>query len=58
MANYNDFCKKKNCPQYIEWELEGDICRSCMKVGQSYDVEKYPEDCIYIDEIQNIEEDE
>ncbi|MHA1342172.1 MAG: hypothetical protein ACTSO2_19550 [Promethearchaeota archaeon] len=33
--NYNNFCKKKNCPEYIEWEFYIDyyeqpvLCASC-----------------------------
>jgi hypothetical protein len=60
MKNYNDFCKEKECGEYIEWDFVFDAecqpypCTSCQKVGQSYDIEAYPEDCVYIDEIKKI----
>jgi hypothetical protein len=49
---YDEFCKKNGCTNYIERELEGDICCSCLLVGQSYNVDKYPDNCIFIDEIK------
>lgn len=61
MKNYNQFCKKSGCEEYIEWDYEFDSecppypCTSCQKVGQSYDIEEYPNDCPFLDEIQKIE---
>lgn len=55
MKNYNQFCKEKNCPEYIEWEFGEGVCISCQKVGQSHDIDKYPEDCLFIDEIKLVE---
>lgn len=58
MKNYNDFCKEKDCPEYIEWDYVFESgcqpCTSCQKVGQSYDIEEYPNDCPYLIEIQMI----
>lgn len=59
---YNDFCESKNCPFYIEWEYQFDSyhrpypCVSCEKVGQSYDINKYPADCKFINEIKKFKE--
>ena len=61
VENYNEFCKSKECPEYIEWDYGFDSdsqpypCVSCQRVGQSYDVEKYPADCPYLHEIELIE---
>lgn len=49
---YDDFCKSKNCPEYVEWDIDGQPCASCKKVGQSYYVGEYPEDCNFKKEIQ------
>ena len=50
--NYNEFCKSKNCPEYIEWSCEGS-CISCKLVGQSYNIEEIPENCLFKEEISN-----
>jgi len=62
MKTFNEFCKAMNCPEYIEWEFDvnGDspyICSSCQIVGQSYDVEEYPKNCLFINEIKLFEKD-
>lgn len=55
---YNDFCKSKKCPFFIEWEFQPSIesrsylCKSCTKIGQSYNVTKYPDDCKFLKEIK------
>lgn len=55
MDNYTKFCRSKKCGHFIEWELDTGYgpypCNSCTKVGQSYEVEEYPEDCPFFDEI-------
>jgi len=58
---YNDFCRESGCDQYIEWDFEWESgsqpyqCTSCMKVGQSYEIDKYPEDCDFLEEIKAFE---
>lgn len=54
MPNYNEFCKSKNCPQYIEWECYGHNV-SCKLVGQSHNIEQVPNDCEFKEEINEIE---
>lgn len=60
MENYNQFCKDSGCDQYIEWDYELDSetppyqCISCIRVGPSYDIEEYPDDCPNLTEIRNI----
>ena len=58
MDNYSEFCKSKECEFYIEWEFDTGYgpypCKSCKKIGQSYEVEEYPEDCPYLEEIKNV----
>jgi hypothetical protein len=52
---FNDFCKEKNCPQRIEWEFEGNNFVSCKLIGQSSNIEKYPHNCLFLDEIKKYE---
>jgi len=49
---FDSFCAQKDCPEYIIWELQDGLCFSCQKVGQSYNVDKYPDDCVYLEEIK------
>ena len=49
---FNEFCKSKNCPEYIEWSFDmGANCVSCKLVGQSYNIDEYQTDCIFLEEI-------
>lgn len=58
---FNDFCIEQGCKNYIEWDLDvctpdGQqdciyICKSCMPVGQSYDIESIYFDCPHLTEI-------
>jgi len=54
MKNYNDFCKTHECPEYLEWDNGCGKCISCKKVGESYDIESYPDDCLHLFAIQMI----
>ena len=59
-ANYNDFCKLKGCPNYVEWDFAtgeyGSIAMvSCMVIGQSENIERYPDDCLHLEEIKSKE---
>ncbi len=64
MMIYNDFCKKKECNHFIEWDYSVEVdhtdqpiqCTSCQLVGQSHDIDEYPEDCPFIDEISKLDE--
>ena len=49
--NYNLFCKSKNCPNYIEWQCYG-VLVSCKLVGEWKNIETYPDDCPFVDEIK------
>ena len=51
---YNDFCKKKECTQYIEWEYMGCGLVSCQLVGETENIAKYPPNCLFIDEIKSV----
>lgn len=54
--NYNEFCKNKQCQEYIEWTFDmGVKCTSCKLVGQSYDITEYPKDCLFLDEIKQVD---
>lgn len=58
MDNYNEFCKESGCDEYIEWDYVFDSeyqpypCTSCQKIGQSHDIDEYPPDCPFLDEIE------
>jgi len=53
MATFNEFCKNKECPEYIEWTFDmGQTCISCKLVGQSYNIYQYPKNCLFLDEIK------
>jgi len=57
MNEYGEFCRSKNCPEFIAWDFEFESgcqpypCESCKKIGQSYSITEYPKDCNFIDEI-------
>jgi hypothetical protein len=65
MRALDEFCRIKGCENYIEWEHEVlmedwnishhsvMICVSCTKVGQSYNIDEYPEDCPHLKEISS-----
>ena len=56
---FNEFCRNQKCPEYIKWDCEmGDdeySCESCKLMGQSYDIDEYPQDCLFISEIKEYE---
>jgi hypothetical protein len=54
--NYNEFCSSMECIEYIEWDFGHGLCISCKKMGESYDITDYPEDCNFIDKIRDWEE--
>ncbi len=51
---YDKFCERKKCPEYHEWtwDYDGSPCKSCEKVGASYQIEKFPDDCLHKEEIE------
>jgi len=55
MSDYTEVCRSNNCKHLIEWELDlGNGCQtydcySCTKVGQSYVVDEFPDDCPHKD---------
>lgn len=53
--HFNEFCKGKKCPEFTEWDFGNGICASCKKVGQSYNIDEYPDDCNFIGEIKKYE---
>jgi hypothetical protein len=52
MSNYNEFCKNKKCPNYKQWEFYGKKLFSCALVGESDNIDKYPANCLFINEIK------
>lgn len=49
--DFGEFCRNKNCPEYIEWDFGYEICQSCNLVGQSYYVNEYPKNCLHLNDI-------
>jgi hypothetical protein len=54
--NFNEFCSKKQCPEYIKWSFDmGANCESCKLIGQSYNIDEYPKNCLFLEEIKEHE---
>ena len=63
---FNNICWDKQCPEYVEWEMEGEdghginqtyIARSCQKVGQSYEIYAFPDDCLFLQDLIKFQKD-
>lgn len=55
LKTYEHICEGTGCGFYIVWDFgEGD-CYSCGKIGESYHVTVYPEDCPYKNEMEKYE---
>ena len=52
IKNYDNFCESKNCPEFIRWDCGEGICISCKLIGQSYNINEYPKECIHLKEIE------
>ena len=50
--NYGPFCEENNCPEFIRWGVEGGVCESCKLVGQSYEINEFPPDCLFLKAIE------
>ena len=61
---FNEFCSKKECPEYIAWSFDNGVCEydiqceSCKLIGQSYDITEYPKNCLFLKEIQAYEKEQ
>ena len=52
---FNEFCRNQKCPEYIKWDFGMGDCESCKLVGQSYNINEYPQDCLFISKIKEYE---
>lgn len=67
---YREICVSKNCDNYYFWEFEANEasivggspyekktygCESCKLAGQTYTIDKYPNDCPHRDEMQALD---
>ena len=52
---FNEFCYNKQCPEYVEWGAGFGSCVSCQLVGQSYNIDEYPDNCLFLEEIKKYE---
>ena len=48
---FEHICEGVKCGHYIVWDFGFADCYSCTKIGQSYHVTEYPEDCPFKKEI-------
>jgi hypothetical protein len=63
--NFNKFCKEKECPHYIEWDCRAGVALnenlgeytffSCKKIGQSDNIDKFPDDCDFLEDIKKVD---
>ena len=49
---YNDFCFYNKCKHYRTWNPDFAGCVSCDKLEDTYDITRYPNDCIFLAEIK------
>ena len=54
-VNFAPFCEEKKCPEFIRWNTGWGTCESCKLVGQSYELNEYPSECLFHEEIQDYE---
>ena len=60
---YDKFCYGIGCDHYVEWDYSFDSgappypCVSCKLYGQSYNIDVYPDNCPYLEEIKQFEKD-
>jgi len=54
-TNFNNFCLSKRCPAYVEWSFGNGDCTSCKLFGQSYNIDEYPNNCLFLSEIKKFE---
>ena len=52
---FDHICEGTKCKHYIVWDFGYEDCYSCTKIGESYHVFEYPEDCPFIKEMQEYE---
>ena len=51
MFNFSDFCKEKECPNYVEREHSAGVWRYCELVGTAFYVTERPDNCPHKEEI-------
>ena len=49
---FEHICEGTGCKCYVVWDFGYADCYSCTKIGQSYNVDKYPDDCPHIDKMK------
>ena len=52
MITYEHICEGTKCKFYTVWDFGYEDCYSCVKIGQSYNVDEYPDDCPHITEMK------
>lgn len=63
---FDQFCMEHNCEHVILWDHDVELngyestveCISCIPVGQSYNIEQYPDSCPFLKEIKEWEEEQ
>jgi len=51
MYNFNEFCKSKECKYHREFDMQVGKCHSCIVMGVTINIIKYPEGCLHLEDI-------
>ncbi len=54
---YEHICSATGCKFHVVWDFGHGDCYSCRKIGESYNVTEYPQDCQFKSEMQRYESD-
>lgn len=52
---YEHICSATNCKFHVVWDFGEGTCYSCRKIGESYHVTIYPQDCPFKSEMRRFE---
>jgi len=52
---YEHICSATGCKFHVVWDFGHGDCYSCRKIGESYHVTEYPQDCPFRSEMQRCE---
>lgn len=49
-----EICKKNDCEFLIKWDYGQGACYSCRKIGESHNVVDIPDDCQFMEFVEDI----
>ena len=58
---FDKFCDQRRCQHFVQWDVDVGAdrpywCSSCTLVGQSYEIDMYPHNCLHLEDIKKYEE--